>query len=165
MTEIYFIGDPVPLTGQLPLIKETAPAFTLCDKNLMDITLYQFLGKKVILNIFPSIDTPVCANSVIKFNELVADYSDVVILGISTDLPFTTSRFNEQNNIEHVQMASCFRSNGFMKDYGVHISEGPLSNLTARAVVVINELGLVKYTELVSNITDPPNYDAALNAL
>ncbi|MGF1869065.1 thiol peroxidase [Photobacterium indicum] len=165
MTTVTFTGNSVPLTGQLPEIKENAPSFSLCGNDLTDITLNQFFGKKVILNIFPSIDTPVCANSVIKFNELATEHTDIVILGISADLPFATSRFNEQNNIEHVMMASCFRSNEFAKDYGVCIGEGPLSGLTARAVIVLNEIGQVLYTELVSEITDAPNYDAALSVL
>ena len=165
MTTVTFTGNPVQLTGQLPSIKENAPSFSLCGNDLTDITLHQFLGQKVILNIFPSIDTPICANSVMKFNELATEHTNVVILGISSDLPFATSRFNEQNNIEHVKMASCFRSKEFAKDYGVCIAEGALSGLTARAVIVIDEIGQVLHTELVNEITDAPNYSAAFSVL
>ena len=162
---ITFQSNPVSISGQLPLAGQTAPAFTLCAADLSDLTLTSLKGKRVILNIFPSIDTPVCAASVREFNEKATNIDNVVVLCISADLPFATSRFCGAEGIEGVQMASFFRAPEFTEEYGVNLHEGALKGLASRAVVVINEEGKVIYSELVSEITDEPNYEAAMAVL
>ncbi|WP_282175129.1 thiol peroxidase [Vibrio diabolicus] len=165
MTQVTFQGTPVNLSGQFPKLGTPAPEFTLCAGDLSDITLASLKGKKVLLNIFPSIDTPVCAASVRAFHEKAAGLENVIILCISTDLPFATSRFCAAEGIDGVQLASFFRNTEFAEAYGVAIGEGPLRGLAARATLVIDEAGIVTHAQLLEEITNEPNYDAAIAAL
>ncbi|MGY3571068.1 thiol peroxidase [Vibrio sp. SCSIO 43135] len=165
MSNVTFQGAAVPLSGSFPAKGTQATSFSLTAGDLSELTLEALKGKKVILNIFPSIDTPVCAQSVRAFNEKAANQDNTVVLCISADLPFAAGRFCEVEGIEGVQHASTFRSPDFAQAYGVAIAEGALAGLTARAVVCINEEGLITHSELVAEITEEPNYDAALAAL
>lgn len=165
MTQVTFQGNPVTLSGAFPQPGTPAPDFTLCAADLSDLTLASLKGKKVLLNIFPSIDTPVCAASVRAFHEKAAGLDNVIVLAISADLPFATGRFCSTEGIEGVQSASFFRNTEFTQAYGVRIQEGALRDLAARATLVINEAGEVTYAQLVAEITDEPNYDAAIAAL
>jgi thiol peroxidase len=164
MSEITLKGNPINTSGDLPAVGSTAPDFTLVGGDLSDVTLAAHKGKTVIVNIVPSFDTGTCAASVKKFNESAGDLGDAVVLNVSKDLPFAQGRFCEANNVEHVTNASAFRCDGFGKDYGIALVDGPLKGLLGRAVVVIDGEGKVAYTELVSEIVDEPNYDAALAA-
>ncbi|KXF80390.1 thiol peroxidase [Enterovibrio coralii] len=165
MSEILFQGNPIPLAGNLPEVGAAAPEFTLTAADLTDLTLESLRGNKVVLNIFPSIDTPTCASSVRAFNEKAGSMGNTKVVCVSADLPFAVSRFCELEGLSNVQHASTMRSPEFMKDYGVAIAAGPLLGLSARAVVVLNEGGVVKHVELVNELSDEPNYDAALAAL
>jgi thiol peroxidase len=158
-------GNPVKLAGELPSIGSTAPDFKLVDKDLADKSLGNFAGKKKLLNIVPSLDTPVCATSTKRFNEAMASKSDAVALVISADLPFAMGRFCGAEGIDNVVALSMMRSRNFAKDYGVLIEDGPLAGITARAVVVLDANDRVVYTQLVPEITQEPDYDAALAAL
>ena len=158
-------GNPVTLSGELPAVGGSAPDFKLVDKDLGDKTLADFAGKKKLLNIVPSLDTPVCATSTKKFNEAMAGKSDAVALVISADLPFAMGRFCGAEGISNVVSLSMMRSRSFAKDYGVLIEDGPLAGITARAVVVLDASDTVVYTQLVPEITQEPDYDAALAAL
>jgi len=162
---ITFQGTPVSISGSFPQVGQSAPRFTLCAADLSDLSLDHLKGQLVVLNIFPSVDTPVCANSVRAFNERAASLSNVTVLCISADLPFAMSRFCGAEGIEGVKTASFFRSPTFTEDYGVNLNEGALSGLATRAVIVLNEDGKVVHSELVSEITDEANYDAAISAL
>lgn len=164
MSNVTFKGNSIRLNGNFPKKGDAAPDFTLCTADLRDISLTDFSDKTILLNIFPSIDTPVCSASVRAFNEKVSKIENVVVLCISADLPFALSRFCETEGLEHVITASCFRSKGFSKDYGVEISDGPLRGLTARTVIIIKNNSII-YSELVSEITDEPNYNAAISVL
>ena len=163
MAQITLRGNPLNTVGELPAVGSKAPGFTLIGTDLGEITDQQYRGKSVLLNIFPSIDTPVCATSVRTFNERAASYG-ATVLCVSKDLPFAQKRFCGAEGIENVITASAFRSS-FGEDYGVTIADGPMAGLLARAVVVINANGEVAYTELVPEIGQEPNYDAALNAV
>ena len=163
MAEIMFRGNPIHTVGELPAVGDPAPAFTLTGTDLNDLSNGTYAGQPVVLNIFPSIDTKVCAESVTAFNERVADRG-VPVLCVSQDLPFATARFCGAEGIENVQPASAFRSS-FGTDYGVTISDGPLAGLLARSVVVVDGAGNIAYTELVPEIAQEPNYDAALEAV
>ena len=163
MAEITFRGNPINTTGELPAVGEPAPVFRLTGTDLGDVSNDSYAGQPVVLNIFPSIDTQVCATSVRTFNERVAD-SGVAVLCVSEDLPFAAARFCGAEGIENVKPASAFRSS-FGADYGVTIADGPLAGLLARSVVVVDGTGSVAYTELVPEISQEPNYDAALNAV
>ncbi|UIJ40876.1 thiol peroxidase [Vibrio kanaloae] len=165
MSHVTFKGAAVPLTGTFPQTGEKAPSFALTAGDLSELTLASLEGKKVVLNIFPSIDTATCATSVRTFNAKAAELENTVVVCISADLPFAAGRFCELEGIEGVQHASTFRSPAFASDYGVAIAEGPLSGLTTRAVVVVDEKGAVTHSELVAEITEEPNYEAALAAL
>ncbi|MDC0610597.1 thiol peroxidase [Vibrio sp.] len=165
MSQVTFKGNPVSLNGSFPATGTKAPEFTLCGADLSDIKLSELAGKNVVLNIFPSIDTSVCAASVRAFNEKAASLENTVVLCISADLPFAAGRFCEAEGIEGVKTASFFRAPEFVKDYGVELAEGPLRALSARAVVIVNPQGEVSYTELVPEIAQEPNYEAALAAL
>jgi thiol peroxidase len=147
----------------LPEVGTQAPDFSLVDGRLNDVTLSTYTGKKKILNIVPSLDTPVCAASARTFNEKVERFDNAVILMVSADLPFAQSRFCESEGLKHVVPVSTFRSS-FAEDYGVQIMDSMLKGLTARAVVIIDEKDDVIYTELVTEVTNEPNYDAALEA-
>ena len=164
MAEVTLGGNPVHTVGELPAVGSAAPAFTLTGADLGDVTNADLAGKKVVLNIFPSIDTPTCAQSVRHFNESAAGRDDTVVLCVSQDLPFAQSRFCGAEGLSNVKTASTFRSD-FGDAYGVTLAEGRLQGLLARAVVVLDEQGQVTYTQLVPEIAQEPDYDAALKAL
>lgn len=165
MGQVTFKGNPVPTAGELPSSGTEAPAFTLADTELQDRSLSDFAGKKVVLNIFPSLDTPVCADSVRAFNEKAGDRDDAVVLCISKDTPFAQGRFCGAEGLDNVVPLSAFRDSDFGEDYGIEITDSPLRGLFARAVVVLDEDGNVTYTQLVPEIAEEPDYDAALAAL
>lgn len=165
MATVTLKGNPVDVAGTLPAVGTAAPAFSLTAGDLADVGLAAFAGKKKILNIFPSVDTPTCATSVRKFNEKAAARDGVVVLCISADLPFAQKRFCGAEGIEGVANLSTFRNPGFAEAYGVKLASGPLAGLTARAVVVLDENDQVLHSELVAEIADEPNYDAALAVL
>jgi thioredoxin-dependent peroxiredoxin len=165
MATITLQGNACNTNGELPAIGSTAPDFTLVDAKLNDVHLADYAGKKKLLNIVPSLDTPVCATSTKKFNELVAERDDVVVLVVSADLPFASGRFCGMEGIENVLPLSLMRGKAFAKDYGVLITDGPLAGVTARAVVVLDADNRVLYTQLVPEIAEEPDYDAALAAL
>ena len=162
---VNFQGNPVSVAGQLPQAGEKAKAFTLVAKNLSDVSLSDYAGKRKVLNIFPSIDTGVCAASVRKFNQLAGEMKNAVVLCISADLPFAQSRFCGSDGLSNVVTLSTLRGSNFKDDYGVAIVDGPLQGLTARAGVVLDENDTVIYSQLVDEITTEPDYDAALAAL
>ena len=164
MAQITFKGSPIHTCGELPAIGSAAPGFTLVKQDLSETTLNDYKGKKLVLNIFPSIDTGVCALSVKTFNAKAASLDNTVVLCVSMDLPFAQGRFCAAEGIENVVTASAFRS-AFGEHYGVTIADGPLAGLLSRAVVVIDETGKVIYTEQVPEIAQEPDYDAALAAL
>ena len=163
MATTSFKGDPVNTTGDIPAVGSAAPAFELVRQDLSTVSLGDLQGKKV-LNVFPSIDTPVCQVSVRTFNEKASNVDGVSVLNISADLPFAMGRFCGAENLEGVDSGSTFRGS-FADDYGVTIAEGPLSGLCARAVFVLDDDNKVIHAELVSDIATEPNYDAALGAL
>jgi thiol peroxidase len=165
MAQTALEGNPVNLAGELPAVGSQAPDFRLTAGDLKDVTLADFAGKKKLLNIVPSLDTGVCAASTKKFNEAMAGRDDAVALVISADLPFASSRFCSAEGITNVTNLSMMRSRNFAKDYGVLIEDGPLAGITARAVVVLDGGNKVLYTQLVPEITQEPDYDAALAAL
>ena len=165
MAEIKLRGTPIHTNGDLPKVGGPAPDFHLTDADLNDVTLASFKGKKKLLNIVPSLDTPTCALSTKKFNEDAKKRNDVVMLIVSADLPFAQKRFCSAENTNSVKTLSMMRDRNFAKDYGVLIQDGPLKGITARAVVVLDENDKVKYTELVPEIGQEPNYDKALAAL
>lgn len=165
MATITFKGNPVRTSGSLPAKGTKAPSFTLVKSNLTSFSLSDAAGKNVILNIFPSLDTSVCAASVRKFNELAAGKTDTIVLAISKDLPFAHSRFCSTEGIKNVITLSGFRDQDFGKAYGVDMTDGPLSGLYSRCVVVIDKNGVVKYTEQVPEIAQEPDYEKALAAL
>ena len=165
MAEIEFRGMTMHTGGELPGVGGPAPDFSLTGDGLAAVSLGDFAGKSLVLNIFPSIDTPTCAASVRAFNERAAGVEDTVVLCVSADLPFAAGRFCGAEGIENVSCASTFRSPDFYEAYGVQIADGPLAGLCARAVVVVDAEGQVTHTQLVNPITDEPDYDAALGAL
>lgn len=165
MTQVTHRGNPITITGQLPSAGAQAPAFELVGKGLATVTLASLTGKRKILNIFPSIDTPTCATSVRKFNEQASKLSNTTVLCISADLPFAQDRFCGAEGLENVSNLSTFRAPKFASEYGVAIADGALQGLTARAVVVLDEHDKVLHSELVSEIGQEPNYEAALAAL
>ena len=165
MATVTLQGNPVSVAGELPAVGSQAPSFSLVGTDLSEVSLSQFAGKKLILNIYPSVDTGTCAASTREFNTRMNERDDVVVLCVSQDLPFAFARFCGAEGLEKIQTASTFRSNAFLDDYGVKIADGALAGLCARAVVAVSETGEVKHTELVAEIADEPNYDAALAAL
>lgn len=165
MALISLKGNPVETIGELPKVGSQAPLFTLVGPDLSEFTLSSLSGNKVVLNIFPSIDTGTCAMSVRKFNEAASGLKNTAVVCVSADLPFAASRFCGAEGIENVKTGSVFRSPDFGKDYGVTITSGPLTGLLSRSVVVIDETGKVQYTEQVKETTEEPDYDAALAAL
>jgi len=162
---VHFQGNPVSVAGQIPAPGSNASAFSLVAKDLSEVALSQFAGKRKVLNIFPSIDTGVCAASVRKFNELATEINDTVVLCISADLPFAQSRFCGAEGLSNVITLSTLRNPEFLKDYGVGIAEGALKGLAARAVVVIDENDKVIFSQLVNEITNEPDYASALEVL
>lgn len=165
MSQVTLHGNPVQVAGTLPTIGTKAPAFTLTDGQLQEKTLADFPGKKKILNIFPSLDTPTCAQSVRSFNEQAGGRADTVVLCISADLPFAQSRFCGAEGLDNVITLSTFRHPEFLRDYGVLLADGALAHLAARAVIVLDEHDQVRYVQLVPEIADEPDYAAALAAL
>ncbi len=165
MATIKLKGSPINTVGELPGAGTQAPDFILTKNDLSDVRLMEFKGKKVVLNIFPSLDTDVCARSVIRFNEAAGALDDTVILCISKDLPFAQVRFCGSKGLDNVISLSAFRYRSFGNSYGVRITDGPLSGLLSRAIVVLDETGKVIYTEQVPEITQEPDYDAALASL
>lgn len=165
MAKITFKGNPVATVGELPKVGAAAPGFTLTKSDLSPVTNRDLAGKNVVLNIFPSIDTGVCATSVRKFNTEAAKLPNTVVLCVSKDLPFAQKRFCGAEGIDKVTTASWFRGPDFGKDYGVTMVDGPLAGLFARAVVVLDGSGKVVHTELVPEIAQEPNYAAAIAAV
>jgi thiol peroxidase len=165
MALITLKGNPFSTVGDLPIVNFSAPEFLLTRSDLAECTLNDFKGKKVVLNIFPSIDTPVCATSVRRFNEAASSLDNTVVLCISADLPFAHKRFCEGEGLKNVIPLSTFRSQRFGTDYGLTITDGPLAGLLARAVVIIDGKGMVTYKELVPEIAQEPDYSAALHSL
>jgi len=165
MAQTHLGQDIVNTEGELPAVGSTAPDFTLAGNDMKDVQLKQFAGKNVVLNIFPSIDTRVCAMSVREFNKRAASLSDTVVFCISKDLPFAMRRFCGAEGIDKVITLSDFRNDEFAKSYGVEMLDGNMRGLMARAIVVLDKDGKVKYTELVPVIGQEPNYDAALKAI
>lgn len=158
-------GKPFQLSGSFPQQGQTAPAFVLVGKDLADVPLSSFAGQNKILNIFPSIDTPTCATSVRKFNQKASELPNTVVLCISADLPFAQSRFCGAEGLDKVITLSTMRGNDFLEAYGVALSNGPLAGLAARAVVVLDRDDRVLHSQLVAEIKDEPDYDAALQAI
>mgnify|MGYP003668404485 CR=1 FL=1 len=165
MSKIILGGTPCNTNGELPKVGSQASDFTLTQNDLSSISLADLKGSKVILNIFPSIDTNTCATSVRTFNQKAASFDNTKVVCVSRDLPFAQKRFCGVEGIENVMTISDFATGEFGKNYGVHIIDGPFTNLHARAIVVLDENGVVKYTELVPDISNEPNYDAAIAAL
>ena len=158
-------GHPVEVRGDFPATGGKAPGLRLVGKDLADVSLADFAGKRKILNIFPSVDTPVCAASVRHFNQSASECADTVVLCISADLPFAQARFCGAEGLDNVVTLSTLRGAEFLKAYGVALASGPLAGLAARAVVVLDEHDQVRHAELVPEITQEPDYDAALAAL
>lgn len=165
MTKIAFKGNPINTSGSLPQVGDKAPDFTLVNTDLEEVKLSDFKGKTVVLNIFPSLDTGVCAASVRKFNEKAGSMDNTVILGISSDLPFAAGRFCSMEGIKNTIALSVFRDDSFAKDYGVLLVDGPMKGLTARAVVIVNPEGKVIYNQLVPEITEEPDYNSAIDSI
>jgi thioredoxin-dependent peroxiredoxin len=165
MAKVTLGGNPIHTVGDLPAVGSTLPGFTLTGRDLSAVSAEGLAGKNIILNIFPSIDTPTCASSVREFNKRAAALDNTVVLCVAADLPFAMGRFCGAEGIDNVSTASTFRSPEFGADYGVTLSDGPLAGLLARAVVVADSNGKVVHTELVSEIAHEPNYDLALDSL
>jgi thiol peroxidase len=165
MAKITLKGNPVNTYGDLPAKGTDAPDFSHVKSDLGNLTLSELKGKKLVLNISPSLDTSVCATSVRKFNQLAAGKTNVLVLAITKDLPFAHSRFCTTEGITNVVTLSGFRNKDFGKTYGIDIIDGPFEGLYARSIVVIDEAGKVVYTQLVPEIATEPDYDAALAAL
>lgn len=165
METVYFQGNACHTYGLVPKVGEKAPCYNLVDKDLKDISCADFEGKRVVLNIFPSLDTSVCATSVRKFNAEAAGLPNTKVICVSMDLPFAQGRFCSANDINNVTVASAFRSPLFGQKYGVQIVDGPLAGLLARAVIILDEDRNVIYRELVSEITHEPTYKAAIDIL
>jgi|SRR5690554_202677 thiol peroxidase len=164
MAEVKLKGKPIQLIGDLPKTGMKAPSFKLTKSDLTDATIDDFKGKNIILNIFPSIDTPVCAMSVRKFNEAADKLPETYVLGISHDLPFALQRYCAAEGLKSIIPLSAFRSPEFGKDYGLLITTGPMKGLLARAVVGIDKEQNIVYTQLVPEIGNEPDYDKVLKA-
>jgi len=165
MATVTLKGSPVTVGGTLPGRGAAAPDFALTNKDLKDVGLADFAGKRKVLNIVPSLDTPTCAKSTRVFNEKASGMSNTVVLVISSDLPFAMSRFCSAEGLSNVITLSTFRNRAFHSKYGVDVVDGPLRGLTARSVVVVDENNKVLHSELVSDIANEPNYEAALSSL
>lgn len=164
MATITFQGKPINTIGDLPAVGSQAPDFKLTNRKMQDVGLDAFAGKRKVLNIVPSLDTPTCATSTRKFNEKAAHLDNTVVLAVSADLPFAQVRFCEIEGIKHVVPLSSFRSD-FAQDYGVELQDSILAGLTARAIVIIDENDKIVYTQLVNEIADEPDYASALAIL
>ena len=165
MAKITLKGNDCNTSGDLPAVSSAAPDFTLVNGDLGEQSLADFAGKQIVLNIIPSLDTGICAASAKAFNGKAGEVADTVIVNVSKDLPFAQKRFCESESLEHISNLSAFRCHKFGEDYGATIVDGPLKGLPCRGVVIIGTDGNVKYTELVPEIAQEPNYDAALAAL
>lgn len=165
MTTVTLGGNPVTVAGKFPSAGENAPDFSLTTKDLADVNLSAYAGKRKVLNIVPSLDTPTCATSTRKFNEKAGNLPNTVVLVIAADLPFAMSRFCSTEGLNNVVTLSTFRGQAFHKNYGVDMTDSVLRGLTARAVVVLDEQNKVLHSELVTEIKEEPNYDAALRVL
>ena len=165
MSTVTLGGNPVHTNAALPTIGSPAPQFQLVGNDLSDVSLQDFKGQRVILNIFPSIDTATCATSVRTFNKMANDLENTKVLCISRDLPFAQKRFCGSEGLENVVNLSDFRDGSFGDAYGLTLTDSALKGLHARAIVVVDENGVVSHTELVSEIANEPNYEAALKAL
>ena len=164
MAQITLRGDAINTNGELPQVGSQAPDFVLTTGELADVTLADYAGKKKLLNIVPSLDTPTCQLSTKKFNEAAKNHDNAVFLMVSADLPFAQGRFCQSEELETVQSLSTFRSN-FSEDYGINIIDGPLAGVTGRAVLVLDENNKVIHSELVPEIAQEPDYDSALATL
>lgn len=165
MAQVTFQGNPIQTAGDLPANGSQAPDFRLTAGDLADKSLADYAGRKKVLNIFPSVDTPVCAMSVKKFNDYAAQHSDTAMLQVSADLPFAQGRFCGDNELENVATLSMLRDKSFAQDYGTLMTDGPLAGLSARAVVVLDADNKVLHSQLVPEIGDEPDYQAALEVL
>lgn len=165
MTKITFKGNPVNTGGNLPDVGSLAPDFSLVKTDLSELKLSDLKGKNVVLNIFPSLDTGVCAASVRRFNKEASSLNNTTVLCISADLPFAAGRFCGAEGLENVVTLSTFRDSSFADKYGVLMTDGPLHGLLARAMVVVNSEGKVVYTELVPEIAQEPDYESAINSI
>ena len=165
MATITLGGNPINTNGELPKVGSNAPQFQLVKTDLSEVTLADFAGSKLVLNIFPSVDTGTCAASVRHFNESASKLENTKVLCISRDLPFAQKRFCGAEGLENVVNLSDFKSGSFGKDYGLEMTDGPLNALHSRVVIVLDENGVVKYSEQVAEIADEPNYEAALASL
>lgn len=165
MAKITLKGNAISTNGELPKVGSTAPDFKLTTQELQDVSLSDFKGRKKLISIFPSIDTPVCALSTKKFNDYAREHGDVVMLMVAADLPFALGRFCGHEGLENVRPLSMMRDRSFGTDYGVMITDGPLAGITARAVVVLDENDKVVYSEMVPEIAQEPDYKKALAAL
>lgn len=165
METIFFKGTEVHTYGDVPAVGSQAPDFELTKPDLSEVRLSDLRGRKVVLNVFPSLDTPVCAMSVRRFNKEASARKDVAVVCVSEDLPFAIGRFCTLEGLENVIGASAFRSPEFSKEYGLLMVDGPLKGLLARAVIIIDETGKVIYRQLVDEITDEPDYEAAIAML
>lgn len=165
MVQVTRRGAVMEVAGEVPKVGSQAPAFTLVGAGLADVSLKDFAGKRKVLNIFPSVDTPTCATSVRKFNAEAGALHNTVVLCVSADLPFAQARFCGAEGLENVQNLSTFRNPEFLKQYGVAIADGGMAGLAARAVVVLDESDKVLHSELVGEISSEPNYEAAISSL
>lgn len=165
METVHIQGTPIHTYGNLPAVGTEAPDFTLTKTDLSDVKLSDYKGKRVVLNVFPSVDTPVCAASVRKFNVDATKFENTVVICVSMDLPFAGARFCAAEGIDNVVVASAFRSPEFAKEYGLELVDGPLKGLLARAVIILDENHKVIYRDLVNEITNEPDYDAAIKVL
>ena len=165
MAKLTLGGNPISSLGTLPTIGSKAPSFSLVADDLSEKTLEDYKGSRIVLNIFPSVDTPTCASSVRKFNETASKLENTKVLCVSRDLPFAMKRFCGAEGIENVETLSDFRTGQLGKDYQLEITDGPLVNLHSRCVVVVDENGVIKHAEQVTEIADEPNYEAALAVL
>jgi thiol peroxidase len=165
MATVTLQGNPIHTSGDLPQKGSKAPDFRLIDRELNERSLADYAGRRKVLNIVPSLDTPVCAAQARRFNEEAAGLDNTQVLVISADLPFAQSRFCETESIENLDTLSIVRSTDFGEAYGVALTEGPLAGICARAVIVLDENDVVQYTQLVPEIADEPDYEAVLTAL
>lgn len=165
MTLITLNGSPLHTIGTLPAVGTLAPDFTVTKTDLGEIKLKNYLGKKIILNLFPSLDTPTCANAMRQFNALADKFPDALILCVSVDLPFAQKRFCVAEHLNNVQCVSVFRHPSFGKDYGATIIDEPLNGLLSRAVIVLDERGKVIYTQQIKELSNEPDYSALMTAL
>ncbi len=165
MTAITLQGNKINTNGDIPAVGDQAMDFVLVDSDLNNVSLETFNGKNKILNIIPSLDTPVCQKSTAVFNEKASSLNDTVVLAVSADLPFAMKRFCTSEKLDNIKPLSMMRSRNFAKEYGVLITDGPLAGITARAVIVIDKDDKIIHTELVAEIANEPNYDDALKCI